>query len=167
MATCDYCGTTILFGGKTWEGLRFCNERCQHAGVLLAVSHQAPDHLVQQRLWEVHQGACPKCQGPGPVDAHMSYRVWSAGVLTSWSSRPHVGCRSCGRKSQLTDVAFSVLLGWWGFPWGFIITPVQIVRNLAGVFRSADSSKPSAQLEKLVRIELAGYLLNQARVPDA
>ncbi len=26
----------------------------------------------------------------------------------------------------------SMLLGWWGFPWGFVYTPIAIINNLAG-----------------------------------
>lgn len=26
----------------------------------------------------------------------------------------------------------SLLLGWWGFPWGFIYTPAVVIQNLAG-----------------------------------
>ena len=26
----------------------------------------------------------------------------------------------------------SLLLGWWGFPWGFIYTPMALVQNLGG-----------------------------------
>ena len=159
MGACDYCGTRMLFGGKKAGNLRFCNERCQQAGALLAVSNQVPEAMVQERIWQVRQGACPKCQGPGPVEVHTSHRVWSAFVLTSWSSRPHISCRSCGRKSQLGAAAFSLVLGWWGFPWGIVMTPVQVCRNLAGMLRSQQSSEPSPQLQKMVRMHLAASLL--------
>jgi hypothetical protein len=26
----------------------------------------------------------------------------------------------------------SLLVGWWGFPWGFIYTPAALIRNLSG-----------------------------------
>lgn len=39
-------------------------------------------------------------------------------------------------KSRLVQglpyTAISMLFGWWGFPWGFIFTPISIVRNLSG-----------------------------------
>jgi hypothetical protein len=159
MKTCNYCGTTILFGGKKSDGLCFCNDRCQQAGMLLAVSSQFPEDLVQQRTLEVHAGTCPRCQSGGPVDVYTSYRVWSALLLTSWSNRPHITCRSCGLKSQLADTAFSLVFGWWGVPWGFVLTPVQVCRNVAAMLRSDESTKPSAQLEKFVRMDLAKRIL--------
>lgn len=158
MAKCSYCGTWVIFGGKREGELRFCNDKCQAAGLLLGASQHLPDHLIQPKVWEVHQGNCPICSGRGPIDVHTSYRVWSALLLTSWKSRPHICCRSCGIRSQLGDAAFSLVLGWWGFPWGFIMTPVQVCRNLIGVARGADPTKPSPQLERLLRISIASQI---------
>jgi hypothetical protein len=89
------------------------------------------------------------------VDVHTSYRVWSALLMTSWSSRPHVVCRSCGSRARLGDLLFSLLFGWWGFPWGFVMTPVQLVRNITGLVSSPDPTLPSAQLSRIVRLHLA------------
>lgn len=154
MAKCDYCGSTILFGGKRDANGRFCNQKCQQRGAMLAVSRQVPESEVQQQMWSIHQGACPKCKGAGPVDVHMSYKVWSALLITRWSSQAQVSCRSCGVKSQAADAAFSLVLGWWGFPWGLVMTPIQIGRNVHGML-SFESSTPSPQLEKAVRMSMA------------
>ena len=162
MTNCDYCGTGILFGGKRDGNLRFCNSRCQQAGAFLALSRQVPETQVQELLWKVHQGNCPKCGGSGPVDVHSSYRVWSALVLTNWSSTGQISCRSCGLKKQLADSAFSLVLGWWGFPWGLIMTPIQVGRNLVKASRPPEVSKPSAQLEKAMRINIAQRLATSA-----
>jgi len=62
-------------------------------------------------------------------------------------SRPLICCRSCGVKSKLGSTAYSALLGWWGFRWGILITPLQIVRNFGGMFTAPDPSQPSAKLE--------------------
>jgi len=165
---CDYCGSTILFGGKRDGEFRFCNDRCHQSGVLLAVSRQVPDNLVQQQVWSVHQGRCPRCGGTGPTDVHVSHRVWSALVLTSWASRPQVSCRRCGMKSQAGDALFSLVLGWWGFPWGLVMTPVQIGRNLVGLAKGPDPTKPSPQLEKIVRMSMANRaLVTGSGKPDA
>jgi len=169
MAKCDYCGSTIIFGGKRDANGRFCNQRCQGRGTLLAISRQIPETTVQEQVWKTHQGPCPKCQGSGPVDVHVIHKVWSALVLTQWSSTPQLCCRSCGMKGQLGGAAFSLVLGWWGIPWGVLLTPIQIGRNLYGVTRPPDSSKPSAQLEKAVRMNVAAnaVLQHQAKAATA
>ena len=163
MATCAYCGSTIIFGGTRDGNLRFCNARCQQAGALLSISNRLPQSQVQESVWKVHQGACPKCGGSGPVDVHRSYRVWSALVLTRWSSSQQLSCRPCGLKKQMADAAFSLVLGWWGFPWGLILTPIQVGRNLVGVARPPEASRPSPQLEKVLRIAMARQAVTAAQ----
>ena len=74
-------------------------------------------------------------------------------------SRPLVAGRSCGIKAQLGSALFSLFLGWWGFPWGFVMTPIQIVRNLVGLAKGPDPAQPSEQLHRMVRIQMAGQVL--------
>jgi len=161
MASCDYCNSTILFGGVRQGDLRFCNQKCFHNGYLLSASRQMPSDLVRQQLEQLHRGTCPKCQGPGPVDVHTSYQVVSLLVLTRWSSMPLVSCRACGVKSQVGNMLLSLVAGWWGFPWGLIFTPVQVTRNIVGLCQAPDPTRPSAQLEKLVRLHLASQIVSQ------
>ena len=58
-------------------------------------------------------------------------------------------------RARLGDLLFSLLFGWWGFPWGFLMTPVQLARNIAGLVSSPDTTRPSAQLARMVRLHLA------------
>lgn len=161
MASCDYCGSFILFGGTTVGNARYCNARCQQAGQLIEVSWQVPADVVSKYVWEVHQGNCPVCGGRGPVDVHTAYQVWSAIVITQWKNTPRVSCRSCGIKHQVSGLLISLVAGWWGFPWGLIMAPVQAIRNINGMVSGPDPMKPSAQLEKLVRMQIGQNALAQ------
>lgn len=162
MAKCGYCRSVIVAGGVRDGEQRFCNDRCHQSGMLVALSHQLDPSDVRSAVAEVHQGACPCCGGSGPVDVTTSYKIWSAIVVTTWSSSPEISCRSCGRKRQIKGLLVSAVAGWWGVPWGLIITPVQIARNIRGLFRVYDPYRPSAQLESAVRIMLASELAQQA-----
>ena len=155
MATCGYCGTTILFGGVHDGAERFCNSTCHQSAALLRIAGSVPANVLQEHVWAAHTGLCPKCGGTGPVDVHRVYRVWSALVLTNWAALPQLSCRSCARQSQAGGIAFSFLLGWWGFPWGLILTPIQITRNIVAMFGGPDPGRPSADLEKFVKTTLA------------
>jgi hypothetical protein len=166
MPSCSYCGTTILFGGQRDGQLRFCNSECQRKGIVATVAQHVPDAIVSEHVWKVHQGLCPRCGGSGPVDVHTSYRVWSALVMTSWSSRPHVVCRRCGFRARLGDAAFSLVFGWWGFPWGLIMTPVQVFRNVAGLLNTVDAATPSPQLNRIIRLNLAAHAIQGAKRQD-
>ena len=160
MASCGYCGSTVIFGGvKTQDNSeRFCNKKCYQGAVLLSMSDRIPADVVNRQIESLHQGLCPKCQGRGPVDVHTKYRVWSALIVTSWNNIPQISCRSCGRKAQVTGLLTSLLFGWWGFPWGFIMTPVQITRNIIGMVKGPDDLRPSAMLQKMVRIGMASEI---------
>ena len=166
MAVCDQCGTTILFGGVREGGYRFCTADCRdEAQPLLTSAGQLPDDFVVEQARQVHGGACPKRHGPGPVDIHTKHTVWSAFVLTHWRSTPIICCQSCGTKKKLGALAFTSLFGWWGFPWGLIFTPVQIVRNLYALFVSVNPNEPSQQLVQIVRTDPSSRLAHEQRQP--
>lgn len=160
MAKCAYCGTTVLFGGKKAEGLTFCNNKCLSEGQVVLVAKQVPSDLVSEQARAVHSGPCPVCgEKRGPVDVHTSHKVASFVLMTSWSSTPRVSCSSCGTKAKLGALTYSLLLGWWGLPWGVIMTPVQVLKNLISLVRSETSTTPSGQLEQFVRNSIASQAL--------
>ena len=55
-------------------------------------------------------------------------------------------------------------LGWWGFPWGLLLTPIQVGRNLAGAFQAAPASH-SPDFERVVREQLARQAMQNAAPP--
>lgn len=165
MATCAYCNTTILFGGRKQGELRFCNAECERKGAVAAIARAVPADHVRRRALQVHAGACPLCAGSGPVDVYTSYRVWSAVALTSWSSRPAVCCGACGTRRALGDAVFSLLLGWWGLPWGLLMTPVQIIRNVVTLVRRPAPHAPTPALEQMVRLQIAQEQAQLQRAP--
>jgi len=167
MARCGYCKTAILFGGVRDGNERYCNVRCHENSFILKVASQVPQATVVNEVALVHRGKCAKCGGPGPVDVHRVYRVWSAGILTRWSHFPIVVCRSCARKSQFGGLIFSFFFGWWGFPWGIIFTPLQIARNIIGMCGGPDPARPSPDLENFVRTAIGMQMIQQQRQSSA
>lgn len=159
MAKCGACGTTILFGGRELGGRKFCGDACVARGQVALAASQIPPDMLRRRAQEIHSGPCPKCQGMGPVDVHSSYHVWSALLLTRWWSEPRISCRACGRKRQFSALIGSTLLGWWGFPWGLIMTPVQIGRNVSALLKEIPPREPSTLLEQAAALELGTKLL--------
>lgn len=156
MERCSYCRKRILSRGVDAHGLRFCGQQCAEGWRFSDLCARVPAELLEREVWAAYQGGCPQCHGPGPVDVYTGYRVWSALVWTQWSSWPRVLCRSCGRRSLWADAGYSLVLGWWGFPFGLIMTPVQVWRNFAALFRMKDTSGPSSALRDLARRHIAG-----------
>lgn len=155
MASCAYCHSMILFGGVTAGELRFCNQNCHEQGRFIRKAERIPDRDVAPALRRVHCGACPECEGSGPVDVHYSHTVLSLIVMTSWNSKPKVCCRKCGRSTQIGALVQCFFLGWWGFPWGLIMTPVQICKNISAMVGGPKPDEPSEELERLVRLMIA------------
>ncbi len=159
MDSCATCGTSILFGGVHSDGLRFCNASCQEKGQLVSLAARVSEGEARSLALQIHAGLCPKCHGPGPVDVHTSYRVWSILVMTQWQSRPQVSCRGCGVKSHAGNLAISALCGWWGFPWGLIFTPIQVTRNILALASGPNPAEPSPKLVHIARMQLASRTL--------
>ena len=158
MSACNNCGKSILFGGRKIDRYRYCGTACANRHPLLRAAEQVPAHVVQQYAEQWRAGACPQCKKTaGPIDVYAQHRVHSFVLMTQWSTRRKVSCRRCGRGSQLAGTLYSAALGWWGFPWGLVITPIQIARNIAGICR-AHPARPSADFERVVRLQLAQKL---------
>jgi hypothetical protein len=159
MPKCGYCNTIIIMRGVKVGRQRFCNQRCHFNARALGAASNVPAEVLNKAVEDAWRGNCPKCGGTGPVDVHKSHQVWSMLVLTRWSSKMEASCRPCARKRQLRGVAFSLFAGWWGFPWGLILTPVQITRNIAGIAGGPNKSKPSDALRKLVMVRIGSKVM--------
>lgn len=155
MATCATCGTTILFGGISSMGARFCGAPCAEKGVLAIAAKNVSSGEAALLAAKIHSGKCGKCGREGPVDIHCSYQIISYIVATNWKTNVHLSCRRCGVRAQVLDLIGSLLGGWWGFPWGLAITPVQIFRNIGGIAKPPQPHLPSESLLNHARMLIA------------
>jgi len=163
MKKCAYCGARIFLGGVRDGQRLYCNAGCRDSGNVQLILDDVPENLVQDYIAAVHSGRCPKCQGPGPVDVHTSYWACSVIVLTFWGKTPRLCCRSCGVKAKLWRTFLSFLFGWWGVPFGLVLTPIQLLRNFFGLFVAPDPSRPSEKMRQMLRKQLATDLAAKAR----
>jgi hypothetical protein len=153
MATCDCCGKYYTFGGLKAGRYAFCNGTCQSRGSVLVALDQVSQRHVADYIETAHRSDCPSCGRPGPVDLRRSHWVWSAFIVTRWGTDQRIECARCGRLHQAKAMALLLLVGWWGVPFGLVLTPVQLVRNVIALMQS--SKRPSADFERLMRLELA------------
>ncbi len=158
MGRCANCKGFII-GGKSDGEDKYCGDKCLQAGQIRKAAGIIPPELIAEHVVKVHQGACPKCGKDGPVDIHTSHFIWSALLLTSWNSTPEVCCNSCGVKKKVGSMLGSAVVGWWGFPWGILGTPIQIIRNVPELFKNANPDMPSEQLTEFVKVMLAEQIL--------
>lgn len=161
MARCGFCNKSIVFGGVSANNEKFCTDKCLEGRQVAEITKLVPSEEISREVEKVHAGDCPQCLRRGPVDVHISHRVWSALVLTQWSSQTKLCCHSCGTKNKLRDSAFCLFLGWWGFPWGIFVTPFQIGRNVIGIFSAPNGARPSPRLERFVTTHMATSIAQQ------
>ncbi|KML59238.1 MULTISPECIES: hypothetical protein [Burkholderia] len=163
MSECSHCGRTFLVGGRSIDGHRYCSPACAQAHPIVVEAERVPDEKVRLYVDDWRYGPCPICLREGnPVDVHASHRVVSLVFVTRWATRRHVCCRRCGRKKQAAALLASVTLGWWGLPWGIVLTPIQLVRNALGL-AARDPEVATQQFEQLVRRKLAARRLQRER----
>jgi hypothetical protein len=156
---CDYCGTFFRGGSMKRGRYQFCTGQCLENGQVLEILDHVTPAKIDAQIEAVRAQACPTCRGPGPVDVHHSHTVHSLLVYTSWKTKTHFCCRACARQEQAKALAYCLLAGWWGFPFGVLLTPWQIMRNIFGLMRSSD--RPSRELERVVKLDLANNLVSQ------
>jgi len=165
MASCASCGQTILFGGKKCGDFVFCNDRCLSNGTLQKIAVNIPDDVILELAHEFHASACPICGGAGPIDVHLAYRVMSFVVLTRYQTIPQISCRRCGKKMKMNNALLTFALGWWGFPFGLILAPVYLIRNLIGIASPPSALEPSAHLKTHARLVAAQRIWESSQTP--
>ena len=166
MARCRNCKGFVLFGGETDGEHVYCRKKCLEQDVLRETSEMIPQDLLDERVHAVHQGSCPKCKSEGPVDVHQSYSLWTILYVTRLNTQLHLCCRGCARRTQFGAVIKSVLFGIWG-PFGILLTPVQILRNLVGMIGGPPPYAPSAPLFQLIRRVTAEQIIEHSKHRNA
>ncbi|MBR8315784.1 hypothetical protein KDW36_21620 [Burkholderia dolosa] len=162
MTECSHCGRTFLIGGRSIDGRRYCGPACAHAHPIVVEAERLPDATVRQYVDDCRYGPCPICRRDDrPVDVHASHRVVSLLFVTRWATRRHVCCRRCGRRKQALALLASAAFGWWGLPWGIVLTPIQLARNALGL-AARDPDVATQQFEQLLRRKLAARRLRGA-----
>ena len=152
---CPTCGSVVIFGGIKNGPDRYCSQKCYESGEIGRSAQDLPLEVVETFARELNRGPCPKCDGPGPVDVHKSYSVYSIIFYTSWKTSQHLMCKSCALKQQAVDLAGSMLLGWWGLPFGLIVTPIQILANVVAMVQTPGRDGPTKNLMEKSRLMIA------------
>ena len=156
---CPTCGKSVLFGGVKDGNRRYCSKRCYEADEINRIASQIPNEHVEQLANELYRGRCPKCNNLGPIDIHKSHSVYSIIIYTKYETHDLLLCKKCATKQQTTDLIGSLLLGWWGLPFGIIITPIQIIRNVISMRQTPGLHGPSDDLKQRARLILASHTI--------
>lgn len=159
---CDFCRKSTGFFPIKNEGQKFCSATCLRNARLMEAAVEIPETEIYNRALDIKNGPCPACRGRSTkIEVRKSYWVWSALLFTRWGTTSKVCCKKCGMQSNLGSLAANVFLGWWGIPWGILITPAQIFSNIVAMFRRFDDLKPSDELLQAAKLQLADELMGR------
>lgn len=129
------------------------------------ISDTVPEDAVDELVVQIKNSKCPTCENIGGIEMFKSYFVYSIIILTSWKEKPTLSCRSCAKKRQINDLVASFFLGWWGIPFGIIVTPIIVIMNVVAMFRDPSKKNPSKELKERARLLIAHDILtNQNNV---
>jgi hypothetical protein len=117
--------------------------------------NDVPAAEVEVFIENFRKGFCPSCNKFCELDIHRSFRVHSILVYTKWSTQSELSCRECARKRQRSDLQYCIAMGWWGLPFGPVITFVQIIRNVVALRRG---DTPSSDICRAARLALAEHV---------
>jgi len=162
MKRCCHCNSTIIFGGKLQDNLWFCNARCAEDGYPHVVAITVPDELALSFASKIHSGSCPVCGRNGPIDIHLSHRIWSLFVGPFIKSPELVSCKHCGIISQVKGIISSFFLGWWS-PKGFFMTPIIIISNVICMVKAPKPERPSDRLMYKTKLDIAKTFIAKQR----
>lgn len=152
---CPTCGLSVLFGGVKDGDKKYCSKKCYEADEINRIAKHVPNDTVISLAKKIRNGKCPMCQGNGPIDVHKSYFAYSVIIYTSYKTKEHIVCRECARKKQILDLLLCSVFGWWGLPFGIIITPVQLLKNVIALFNSPGQTEPTELMTQRVRQMIA------------
>ena len=161
MASCATCNSFIIVGGEKVDEFRFCNKKCLESGGVYIEATKVTDAEIDALAKEIHAGVCPMCEERSGVEIRKSYDIVSFVFYTRHSTHTHICCRVCALKKQSIDFVGSFFLGWWGVPWGLLITPVQLLSNIGAMLFPPNTDEPSKDLRAATRMLIAQQRLDQ------
>lgn len=160
---CATCNRSILFGGKRAGSRRYCSKKCFNEDHLGRLADSVPEATVDEVVAQLRHSRCHSCRRESDLEIFKSYTVYSVIVLTSWKEKSGLSCRSCARSRQFKDMMSSLALGWWGLPFGLIITPIILLMDGVALIYNPLRKPPSKALRAHARLVAAHGLARKER----
>ncbi len=62
---------------------------------------------------------CPICgKSLEKLNATVTAQTISILIITNYEKRPRIGCPKCLKNKNISAAITTLVLGWWGIPWG-------------------------------------------------
>lgn len=159
---CAKCQVRILFGAKKAGSRQYCSQKCLAEDELGRLSDLVPEAQAVAMAHKIRREPCASCGGYDGVEIFKSYFIYSLFIYTSWREKREIVCRRCGRSNQRWDFFKSLLVGWWGVPFGILATPILLIKNIIEMRKDPTVLPPSDDMMQTARLAV----VNQQIVKD-
>lgn len=107
-----------------------------------AQTKELTDSELNELKSKIANLTCPECgQTYGQLVGSLIRTVKSFILLTSYKKAPVITCKSCADKKRKNAMISTVLLGWWGIPFGLFKTPIALIATLTDKNKSEEISE--------------------------
>lgn len=161
MARCSHCNKWIVRGIREGQQ-RFCRTRCLEQA-LCGLVEDVDDDWLADLVNQQRSRICPLCRKRTPCDIYVQHTATSFVIHFSWKDSPVICCRRCGIGHVCVGIVWTLLLGWWHFPLGIIITFWQAGNGVRELLSLPSAGEPSPALTTMVKLELARRVLARDR----
>lgn len=153
---CDYCGNSAKKKPLFDQGQRFCSSNCVRAARISEAAVDISAEQIQTLALAIRSGPCPDCRlSESVVEIRFQYRVVSLVLITEYQRKSRLCCVACGRKQNMKAFCLTFFLGWWGVPFGLIMTPTYLIANMGELWENRTVGQASEDLLKLAKLQLA------------
>jgi len=136
---------------------------------LVAIDGQLAEFSVEKYSELIHwfrMSKCPRCrESETLLNAATPVKVSSFVFATTESKDVIVGCRQCLLAAVRRALIQTLLLGWWGIPWGLIRTLGAVTENDFWR-RRVDEPEPTDEFIAYVYENLGRLLIQRGRDAD-
>jgi hypothetical protein len=113
----------------------------------------------------IRNHTCPKCNSKTKkLNGSIVSEVVSVIFFTNYTKNLKIACSDCLDELNNKAIGKSLILGWWGFPWGPIYTIKSILLNTK-MKKGNHTSEPNEILQGFV-LENIGYIETNKNNPE-
>lgn len=131
---------------------------------ILANGISEDEHLVLAK--KISQLPCPHCNKNNTYLNAFNLMIVKSFIIFTITERPLViGCPDCISGEAKSALIKSLLLGWWGLPFGPIQVLISIFKNIRAV-NAGMTTEPTKEFRDFIKPHAAAIMARQENIKD-
>jgi hypothetical protein len=145
------------------EAMAALHDELQRRGLGAVIERaEAQQHEIEVLVESIRRAPCPHCRSTArKLNALKIGSAVSMVILTFYDAKVLIACPPCLARAARQANTTSMLLGWWGFPWGPIRT-IQAMQEADRALARAEQAEPTEELLEYVQTNADQIAANAA-----